>query len=730
MMNSSSKTNLFFRCVRLLLAGGLIGSFLSACADDNVASSDDGFAITSIAPLKAFYDCYTLTQLDLPGKGFESGDVVQFIDTGVSHNTYTLSTERTDDGLTVALPDNLVAGEYGIYVVRRGIRFLYGTSYFGRLDNRNLTAQNHPRLLMDAAGFETLKAQLATADPESLLARMHTECMVVADAWGMASADLAFQLDASGKRILTVAREALLRIFSCAYAYRVTGDSKYLEHAEHDLNTVCGFESWNARRHFLDVAELSVAVGLGYDWLYGDLKPETRANVERALQEYAFLPAETEEWNLNFYESGSNWNQVCNCGMICGALAIYEVCPIRAAALIEKSIDSNLNILLDMYAPDGNYPEGYSYWGYGTTFECLMMALLESAVGTDNGLSDSPGFSRTGNYMLHMIGTNGCFNYSDNGPSAYAELPMWYFADKLDDPSLLFYELYLLGVQPHRSSCAEKRLLPMVMPFASRLNPETAPAPADKVWTGNGKTPVALVRTSWTWGPEDKFLGLKGGKAATSHGHMDAGSFVYDAYNVRWAADLGSEDYTILEINIGNGPTWDSSQNSLRWDVFRLNNKQHNTLTINDAKHNVEGFATILSAIDSETEQGAVLDLTPIFADEAAAVRRTGKIVENRDLVILDEITARTDKDARIRWTLVTETTPTVAQDGITLTADNGKVMRVTANAGVEITYASFPDEPSTTYETPLPTVSIVGFEATVPAGASVSFRTVFTPQP
>lgn len=178
------------------------------------------------------------------------------------------------------------------------------------------------------------------------------------------------------------------------------------------------------------------------------------------MQEYAFQPAEDKVWNLNFYESGSNWNQVCNCGMVCGALAIYETCPARAAALIEKSIDSNLNILLEMYAPDGNYPEGYSYWGYGTTFECLMMALLDSTVGTDNGLSASPGFSRTGNYMLHMIGRNGSFNYSDNGSAAYTELPMWYFADKLGDVSLLHYELRMLDIQPHRSSCAEKRLLP------------------------------------------------------------------------------------------------------------------------------------------------------------------------------------------------------------------------------------------------------------------------------
>lgn len=101
---------------------------------------------------------------------------------------------------------------------------------------------------------------------------------------------------------------------------------------------------------------------------------------------------------------------------------------------------------------------------------------------------------------------------------------MWYFADKLGDVSLLHYELRMLDIQPHRSSCAEKRLLPMVMPFVSRLNPGTVPPPSDKVWAGNGKTPVVLVRTGWAWDETDRFLGLKGGKASTSHGHMDAGS--------------------------------------------------------------------------------------------------------------------------------------------------------------------------------------------------------------
>lgn len=51
----------------------------------------------------------------------------------------------------------------------------------------------------------------------------------------------------------------------------------------------------------------------------------------------------------------------------------------------------------EMYNPDGNYPEGYGYWGYGTAFECIMLAAMESCTGTDNGLSASTVSKRPAN---------------------------------------------------------------------------------------------------------------------------------------------------------------------------------------------------------------------------------------------------------------------------------------------------------------------------------------------
>ena len=243
------------------------------------------------------------------------------------------------------------------------------------------------------------------------------------------------------------------------------------------------------------------------------------------MLKFAFQQAQNKNWNLNFYEATNNWNQVCNGGLVCAALASYENNPSEAKDMIEKALESNKPALEVMYSPDGNYPEGSGYWCYGTLYQVLMLAALNSTLGTDNGLSDTPGFSKTAEYMLYMTGLNSkFFNYSDCAPSSTAALASWWFADKYSNPSLLYNELKMLKNGEY-ASCAENRLLPMIMAFANNLNLDAISAPSNKLWSGKGETPVVMVHTDWTYTDTDKYLGIKGGKAGSSHGHMDAGSF-------------------------------------------------------------------------------------------------------------------------------------------------------------------------------------------------------------
>ena len=151
----------------------------------------------------------------------------------------------------------------------------------GGLDYSKLTADNHPRLLMNAEAFTALKAKV-DANASANLTLLHNTIMGVCNSKGMNATALTYKLDASNKRILDVSRDALLRIFTCAYAYRMTGDAKYLTKAETDINAVCNFPDWNSKRHFLDVGEMATAVAFGYDWLYNELSASTRTKAANA----------------------------------------------------------------------------------------------------------------------------------------------------------------------------------------------------------------------------------------------------------------------------------------------------------------------------------------------------------------------------------------------------------------------------------------------------------------
>ena len=587
-------------------------------------------------------------------------------------------------------------------------------------DYSRLTAENHPRIIFTDKDFAAISEKVASGADETF-SSIHSRIISSANSYCGAE-DIRYEL--AGKRLLSVSRNAEQRILFCAYAYKTTGDVKYLEQAEHDIRTVCGFQDWNARRHFLDVGEMAAGVGLGYDWLYDELSPETKELARQALNDFAFTPANEGTWNLNFYEAESNWNQVCNGGLVCAALAVYENNSSVAQGIIEKALESNLPVMQALYAPDGNYPEGYSYWCYGTIYEALMLTALETAAGTDTGLSNTEGFSETGRYMLYMEGTTrACFNYSDCAPSSVPCLAQWYFAWKFNDLSLLYLEQDRIGSY---AGCAEARLLPLVAYYASNITLSAISAPTESIFRGEGTTPVVLIHDNWAMDDTDKFLGIKGGKANTSHSHMDAGSFVYDAFGVRWSADMGLQSYGTLEPYIN---LWDMNDGSERWTAFRYNNFNHSTLTVNESYHRVAGEGVITGVIDSNGQKGATVDITePLSNDVSSAVRTI--YIEGDDLIVEDRITARTDKDADVRWTMVTRAVPEIGFNRIQLSSATGKNLYLSATSptGDRVAYRTWSTVSPNSWDASNTGYYECGYELTVKAGDSATIRVRLSP--
>ena len=574
---------------------------------------------------------------------------------------------------------------------------------------------DHPRLLLLKGEEAALKR---TLQGDKTWDKLHQSILTECD--GMLTAPPLERIKI-GRRLLDKSREGLRRVFYLSYAWRMTRQPNYLKRAEKELLTLSAFADWNPT-HFLDVAEMTMAVAIGYDWLYNDLSESSRATIKEAILKKGIEPSMDPSYN-SWLKATHNWNQVCNAGITYGALAIYEDQPEQSAMLINRAIES---IVLPMgdYKPDGAYPEGYGYWGYGTSFNVMFISALERALGSDFGLSQQPGFLKTAGYLENMTGPSGnAYNFSDSGLSGELQPAMFWFAQKLKDPSLLWVERSrLINSEPKQH--IKNRLLPATLLWSNDIKLSQISEPKALMWAGAGKTPVALMRSSWS-DPSAIYVGAKGGSPSTNHAHMDAGSFVMEADGMRWAMDFGMQQYESLESK--GVDLWNMKQNSQRWQVFRYNNFVHNTLTVNDQLQRVEGKAPLTGHSANPLFMNAQFDLTSLYE---GALRKANRGIAIRDkayVVVRDELETPAT-ETTVRWVMLTPANVSVTGANQALLTKDGKTLTLQVNEPAGIELKTWPTDPTHDYDTPNPGTVLVGFEVKLPANSKSAITVSLIP--
>lgn len=578
------------------------------------------------------------------------------------------------------------------------------------------TVSDHPRLLLLPGAEADLKQQL-TGDP--IKRKVHEA--IIKESETILSTQPVERIQI-GRRLLDKSRECLRRVFMLSYAYRMTNDSRFLQRAEKELLAVSGFSDWNPS-HFLDVAEMTMAVAIGYDWLYHQLSENSRKIIRTAIIEKGINPS-LDARNNNFLKVENNWNQVCNAGMTFGALAIAENETELATDIITRAFET-IPTSMNPYAPDGGYPEGYGYWEYGTSFNVLFIDAVEKTLGSSFGLDQIDGFLQTAGFLQNMIGPAGkVYNWGDSGLNAGLSAASFWFAGKNNDPSVLWMQKKIVENLP--AGAVRNRILPAMLIWSAHVDLSKIRQPQKKIWVGQGDSPVALMRSDWS-SPEAVYVGLKAGSANVNHAHMDAGSFIIDALGERWAMDFGMQDYHSLETK--GVKLWGRTQDAQRWDIFRYNNRVHNTLTIDDQLHNAKGYASINSWSDQDNFLAAVTDLSDIFLPgQLQSASRGIALVENNSVMVRDEVTPA--KDITLRWTLLTPAEAAIVSDKTIELSQNGKKLYLTFNADIKLTLKTWPTTPVRDYDAPNPGTQLVGFEAQIPAGKSVSMNAVFSTDP
>ncbi|SHJ00891.1 Heparinase II/III-like protein [Tangfeifania diversioriginum] len=473
----------------------------------------------------------------------------------------------------------------------------------------------------------------------------------------------------TGRRLLSVSREMLYRMNMLGMVYRMEKEEEILQRINDEVIAVCNFADWNPS-HFLDVAEMSLAVALALDWTAGNLPQSTIEMAQNALIEKGIKPSWLENGDTLWWVNGTNnWNQVCNGGMIAASIAVAEKAPELAAKTIHRSLNG-IPFALAEYIPDGLYPEGSTYWGYGTSFSVITSAMLQSAFGTDFGIADYPAFKESATFRVLMNAPSGWYyNFADCGDkrSEKGDVALAWFAAQTGNKNYFERERFL--IQPNKMGKLQRlggAALVWISQFEKSTNEKLPTA-----WKGEGDNPVVVFRGDDD-NPHQFYFGGKGGRATTSHGNMDAGSFIFELNGVRWVIDPGNQSYHELEKTGFN--LWGSCQECDRWKLLTKNNFGHSTISVNNELFVNDGFAPLISFKKGQQPE-AVFDLSAVYGENMKRVIRKFQKENSSSLIIEDNIET-SDETEVIVWQLMTTANVQIQPGGIEL-SKNGKTLQV-----------------------------------------------------
>lgn len=485
--------------------------------------------------------------------------------------------------------------------------------------------------------------------------------------------------------ILEISRETLERVITLGLVWQVTGESIYADRAWEELENVCNFADW-CPTHFLDVAEMSLAVAVGYDWFFDSFSDAQKQVLTEAFLENGLRPARSKNHFANWWVwSKTNWNSVCYGGVGIACMVFYDACRADAAAHLAMAYN-NMPIHFCNFTPDGAYAEGPGYWEYGISYLTYFIKTSRQFFGTDFGLSAHAGVEEVGAFPVYISSPTGVFNYGDNKPNALYSPVLYYYANEFGNPLtgpyqdrfadflLQTFDLQatvqedLRGYLHALREPAREAALSALWYYENTEEAVFSALPKSIHFASSAGEELFIMRSDYS----DKnatYAAVKGGYNYTNHGDLDIGTFVFDALGVRWAEENGPGNYDAPGYFV---PTYGGG----RWKVYEKRAEGQNTLVINP-REGEDQFAfarcpiletTIIRKGDADTstrESGeAVIDMTAAYLESGveSVVRTFGLYEDYSVLRITDEI--RCKKNSDVYWFMHTKADIEIADDG------------------------------------------------------------------
>lgn len=572
----------------------------------------------------------------------------------------------------------------------------------------------HPRLLLTPAAEKRIRARIES-DP---LPGMIRDAVLVSAKNALGERTCEYRIP-DGKRLLTESRHAITMVLHTAMVWRLTGEQASFDRCVKELDAACSLPDWNPS-HFLDVAEMALAVAVGLDWLHDDLSPEQRDRYRDALRVKAIEPARKQlAGKASWPRVHNNWSQVCGAGIMAACATVADDDESLAALPFAECLDI-VERSARFYEPDGGYPEGPGYWDYGTEYHVLGLAIAD---GLGRPTKTPRHLLAGAAFMAHVRGpSERFFNFADAGPGIdpLTACRGW-LIERAADHSLAGD--LRTGLWDRRDSLQKRggnnRFFPLHLLW---LPAEPAP-PAPVLPTAAafaGEQPVAMLRSAWH-DQQALFVAAKGGTPGASHGHMDVGSFIVEAAGRRWIHDLGGDDYNL--------PGYFGKQ---RWEYFRLNARSHNVVLIGNRMQNPRCEPCQITASQLDRPPYSVrFDLTPAYTfDEERLAARVEREISldpaTSEVRIRDTIVEPVET---VRWQCMVDVEPRLHGGKAVLTRD-GRAVELAVSPATAV-WTTRPATPPTPRERQNEGFQLLAAEFPVPAaGSPLEIEVVIRPAP
>jgi len=558
---------------------------------------------------------------------------------------------------------------------------------------KNNPNNDHPRLLMRKEDFDRVRNLIATNE---MVSGWYSSFKKSAES-AINQPPYRWELR-DGLRLLYVAQDVTSRVRALALAWQIDRDPRYAERAYLELKAVCDYPNW-VLTHWLDIGQMCQGVALGYDWIYDWMNDSQRETIKNGIVRLGLKPFQ-ERYNeflrgeaspTGWLMVSTNWNPWCNSGSIMAALAVGVEAPEISGFILETALKS-FERSLDEYGPDGGGTEGLGYGNNTLSNVTYIIGGLDSAIGSDYGYYNKPGYPAFAYFLSYMNGPSVAFGYGENGGTAKVYLSSSFFvANKIGD-----YALANMHLDDILSKRTNPNILDILYYRPELYGDQSVELGLDRYFR---KVETGTMRSSWT-DPEALWVGFHGGDSSKGHSQLDSGTFVLDAMGLNWALDLGTEQltYTGTSEQMGGDP----------YLLYRMSAQGHNCLQINlnDERGQVlESISEVTEFVSKPAGSYAIMDLTEAYSHVATKATRGFGLMEDREVVVIqDEIEFAENSD--VWWLMHTPAAIEVSEDGKTaILSQKGKRLRASIIEPANGTFyameaKALPGTPSTPYET------------------------------